>query len=87
MYHTTGQKSRNLSLGQLFPKNQHATIEDILIMAGFAKGALWLPSLLFFLVALFCLKKGLPLTIVLLTSFAAYRPWCTNGRCDDLGRF
>jgi uncharacterized membrane protein (GlpM family) len=44
------------------------------IMAGFAKGALWgmLPSLLFFLVALFCLKKGLPLTIVLLTSFAAW---------------
>jgi uncharacterized membrane protein (GlpM family) len=44
------------------------------IMAGFAKGALWgmLPSMLFFLVAFFCLKKGFPLSIVLMASFAAW---------------
>jgi uncharacterized membrane protein (GlpM family) len=44
------------------------------IMTGFAKGALWgmLPSILFFLVALFCLRKGLPLTVVLLAGFAAW---------------
>jgi uncharacterized membrane protein (GlpM family) len=44
------------------------------IMAGFAKGALWglVPSILFFLVAFFCLKKGFPLTIVLVASFAAW---------------
>jgi hypothetical protein len=39
-----------------------------------AKGALWglLPSILFFLVVYFCLKKGLPLTVVLLSGFAAW---------------
>ena len=44
------------------------------IMVGFAKGAFWgmLPSLLFFLVAFFCLKKGFPLVTVLLASFAAW---------------
>jgi uncharacterized membrane protein (GlpM family) len=44
------------------------------IMAGFTKGALWglVPSILFFLVAFFCLKKGFPLTIVLAASFAAW---------------
>jgi uncharacterized membrane protein (GlpM family) len=44
------------------------------IMTGFAKGALWgmVPSVLFFLVAFFCLKKGFSLTIVLLSSFAAW---------------
>lgn len=44
------------------------------IMTGFAKGALWgiLPSILFFLVAFFCLKKSMPLTAVLLVSLAAW---------------
>jgi uncharacterized membrane protein (GlpM family) len=44
------------------------------IMVGFAKGALWgmLPSLLFFLVAFFCLKKEFSLTMVLGSSFAAW---------------
>jgi len=44
------------------------------IMAGFAKGALWgmLPSLLFFLVALFCLKKEFSLTMVRGVSFAVW---------------
>jgi uncharacterized membrane protein (GlpM family) len=47
---------------------------DPTTMVGFAKGALWgmLPSILFFLVAFFCLKKGFPLTIVLGSSFAAW---------------
>jgi hypothetical protein len=44
------------------------------IMTGFAKGALWgiVPSILFFLVALLCLKMGFSLTIVLLSSFAGW---------------
>ena len=44
------------------------------IMTSFAKGALWglVPSILFFLVAFFCLKKGFPLTVVLVASFAAW---------------
>jgi uncharacterized membrane protein (GlpM family) len=44
------------------------------IMAGFAKGALWglVPSILFFLVAFFCLKKEFSLTMVLGSSFAAW---------------
>jgi uncharacterized membrane protein (GlpM family) len=47
---------------------------DPKIMAGFAKGSLWgmLPSLLFFLVAFFCLKKEFSLTMVLGVSFAAW---------------
>jgi uncharacterized membrane protein (GlpM family) len=47
---------------------------DPSIMTGFAKGALWgmVPSILFFLVAFFCLKKGFPLTVVLIASFAAW---------------
>jgi uncharacterized membrane protein (GlpM family) len=47
---------------------------DQVIMVGFAKGAFWgmLPSILFFLVAFFCLKKGFPLATVLLASFAAW---------------
>ena len=44
------------------------------IMQRFAKGALWgiLPSVLFFLVAFFCLKKEIPLMAVLFASFAAW---------------
>jgi uncharacterized membrane protein (GlpM family) len=44
------------------------------IMQDFAKGALWgiLPSILFFLVALFCFKKQLPLSIVLIFSFGSW---------------
>ena len=44
------------------------------IMQNFAKGALWgiLPSILFFLVALFCFKKQLPLAIVLVSSFGIW---------------
>ena len=44
------------------------------IMQDFAKGALWgiLPSILFFLVALFCLKKGLALPLVLVSSFGIW---------------
>jgi len=44
------------------------------IMTGFAKGAPWgmVPRILFFLIAFFCLKKGFPLTIVLVASFAAW---------------
>jgi uncharacterized membrane protein (GlpM family) len=43
-------------------------------MQDFAKGALWgiLPSILFFLVALVCLKKHLPLPIVLISSFGVW---------------
>jgi len=44
------------------------------IMQNFAKGALWgiLPSILFFLVALFCFKKQMPLHVVLLASFGIW---------------
>lgn len=47
---------------------------DPVIMTGFAKGALWgmVPSILFFLAAFLCLKKGLPLALVLLAGFAAW---------------
>jgi hypothetical protein len=43
-------------------------------MEGFARGALWgiLPSILFFLAALFCLKKGMPLPAVLGWGFGAW---------------
>jgi uncharacterized membrane protein (GlpM family) len=43
-------------------------------MQHFAKGALWgiLPSMLFYLVAFFCFKKDLPLSIVLTASFGAW---------------
>ena len=48
--------------------------DDPRIMQNFAKGALWgiLPSILFFLVALFCFKKQLPLPIVLCLSFGVW---------------
>ena len=44
------------------------------IMQNFAKGALWgfLPSILFFLVALVCFKKHMPLGVVLLSSFGVW---------------
>jgi len=44
------------------------------IMQDFAKGALWgiLPSILFFIVAFFCFRKHLPLSIVLISSFGAW---------------
>ncbi len=44
------------------------------IMQNFAKGALWgiLPSILFFLVALLCFRKQLPLAVVLVSSFGAW---------------
>ncbi|MBU1053272.1 MAG: DUF3147 family protein [Proteobacteria bacterium] len=44
------------------------------IMQDFAKGALWgiLPSILFFLVALLCLKKQLPLPVIIVSSFGAW---------------
>jgi len=44
------------------------------VMQQFAMGALWgmAPSILFFVVALFCLKKQLPLPVVLVSSFGAW---------------
>ncbi len=44
------------------------------IMQNFAKGALWgiVPSILFFLVALLCFKKQMPLAIVLVSSFGIW---------------
>lgn len=44
------------------------------IMLNFAKGALWgiVPSVLFFLAALFCLKKQMPLAVVLASSFGIW---------------
>lgn len=44
------------------------------VMQAFAKGALWgiLPSILFFLVALICFKKQIPLPGVLALSFGVW---------------
>ncbi|HMA75842.1 MAG TPA: DUF3147 family protein [Candidatus Krumholzibacteriaceae bacterium] len=44
------------------------------IMQNFTRGALWgiIPSVLFFLVALFCFKKNLSLPVVLVSSFGAW---------------
>lgn len=44
------------------------------IMQGFARGALWgiLPSILFFLVALFCFKREFSLVTVLVSGFTAW---------------
>ena len=44
------------------------------VMQGFAKGALWgiLPSILFFIVALLCFKKQIPLPGVLAASFGIW---------------
>jgi uncharacterized membrane protein (GlpM family) len=47
---------------------------DPVIMQEFTKGALWgiLPSILFFLVALFCFKKDFSLPVVLLSGFVVW---------------
>ncbi|HUV65463.1 MAG TPA: DUF3147 family protein [Sedimentisphaerales bacterium] len=44
------------------------------LMTDYTKGALWgiVPSILFFLAALVCFQKQLPLWIVLCTSFAVW---------------
>ena len=44
------------------------------LMTDYSKGALWgiIPSALFFLVALLCFQKRLPLWVVLCTSFAVW---------------
>ena len=43
-------------------------------MQQFTRGALWgiLPSILFFVVALLCFRKGLSLSVVLVASFGAW---------------
>jgi uncharacterized membrane protein (GlpM family) len=47
---------------------------DTNTMQQFSKGALWgiVPSILFFVVALLCFKRGLPLSIVLVSSFGTW---------------
>jgi uncharacterized membrane protein (GlpM family) len=47
---------------------------DLQIMQSFTKGALWgmIPSLIFYLIALFCFRRHLPLAIALSASFAAW---------------
>ena len=44
------------------------------VMQSFTKGALWgiLPSILFYLVALFCFRRNLSLPIVLVASFGVW---------------
>ena len=44
------------------------------VMQGFTKGAIWgiLPTILFYLVALFCFKRQFPLSVVLCASFGAW---------------
>ncbi len=44
------------------------------VMQSFAKGALWgiIPSILFFLVALLCVKKQVPLPGILASSFGIW---------------
>jgi len=44
------------------------------IMQAFTKGALWgmLPSVLFYVVAFFCFRKGLSLSMVLIASFGVW---------------
>jgi uncharacterized membrane protein (GlpM family) len=47
---------------------------DPRIMQQFSRGALWglLPTMLFFLVAYLCFRKGLPLPLVLIASFGSW---------------
>jgi uncharacterized membrane protein (GlpM family) len=47
---------------------------DPRVMQHFTRGALWglLPTILFFLVAFLCYRKGLALPLVLATSFTAW---------------
>lgn len=44
------------------------------VVEGYLKGALWgiIPSVLFYLAALFCIKKGLPLPVALGAGFGAW---------------
>ncbi len=44
------------------------------VMQSFTKGALWgiLPSIIFYIVALLCFKKHMPLSLVLTCSFGAW---------------
>jgi uncharacterized membrane protein (GlpM family) len=44
------------------------------VMQQFTRGALWglLPTFLFFLVAFFCCRRGLPLPVTLVASFGAW---------------
>jgi uncharacterized membrane protein (GlpM family) len=59
-----------LVLGWVYLENRG----DPKIMTDFTKGAFWgmLPSILFYLVAFFGLKKGFPLTTILVLSFVAW---------------
>jgi uncharacterized membrane protein (GlpM family) len=59
-----------LVLGWVYFENRG----DPKIMTTFTKGAVWgmLPSILFYLVALFGLKKEFSLTTILVSSFAAW---------------
>ncbi|MHC4154491.1 MAG: DUF3147 family protein [Planctomycetota bacterium] len=47
---------------------------DFKLMTNYTKGALWgiVPSILFFLMALMCFRKHLPLWLVLCASFAVW---------------
>jgi uncharacterized membrane protein (GlpM family) len=47
---------------------------DSRTMEQFTKGAIWgiVPSILFFVVALLCFRRGFPLAIVLVSSFGAW---------------
>jgi uncharacterized membrane protein (GlpM family) len=47
---------------------------DPRVMEQFSRGALWglLPTILFFVVAWLCFRKGLPLPLVLAASFGAW---------------
>ncbi len=44
------------------------------VMAGFTRGALWgiLPSVLFFLSAFLCFRRGFPLSLTMAASFGAW---------------
>jgi len=59
-----------LVLVWMFVENQG----DPKVMQNFARGALWgiLPSVLFFLVAFQCFKRGMPLSVVLVSSFGIW---------------
>lgn len=52
----------------------HDNQGDALVMRRFTQGAIWgmLPSILFYVVALFCFQKQLPLPVVLAASFVAW---------------
>jgi uncharacterized membrane protein (GlpM family) len=47
---------------------------DPQVMQQFTRGALWglLPTMLFFLIAFLCYRKGLPLSLVLAASFGSW---------------